>query len=89
MKLMLLSIAEVGSWLVIFLVAIKVLVDVPFTIGMTIADPKYPGGFVTWLLDPSPIGFLRDVAVTFLFFLVNRRLVRWRQMESRTHSGQD
>lgn len=60
----------------------KVLHDLRLYLGLDILEPKDPNGLRTWVFLPSPLGVVRDIALTLLFFALRKRLFQMRQTEA-------
>ena len=86
-KQALLSLVEHATRFLGFVGAFKVLDDLYLLSGREIMDFKDPQGFSAWLWTPSPVAILRDVALTWACFFLNRRLIRKRIAEARTRAG--
>lgn len=61
---------------------LKVLHDLRLYLGLDILEPKDPNGLWAWIFAPSPVGVVRDIALTLLFFALGKRLLQRRHTEA-------
>lgn len=61
---------------------LKILLDLRPYLGLDILEPKDPSGLWAWVFVPSPVGLVRDIAITWLFFALRRRLFHMRHLEA-------
>lgn len=61
---------------------LKIVQDLRLYLGLDILEPKDPNGLWAWVFLPSPVGVVRDIALTLLFFALRKRLLQMRHTEA-------